>query len=102
MANEILPPVPGQDANLADYERVRETFDWKQVEAEFDWHRTGRVNMAHEAIDRHARGDRKNKVALIWLGENGEERIFTFGSLHRQVSMEELLSWTRVGIQKDQ
>src|SRR6266487_6073325 len=77
MANEILPPVPGQDANLADYERVRETFDWKQVEAEFDWHRTGRVNMAHEAIDRHARGDRKNKVALIYTdGRRTEKHTF--------------------------
>jgi hypothetical protein len=39
--------------NLADYVKARQTFDWKNIESLFDWSKTGKVNMAHEAIDRH-------------------------------------------------
>ena len=45
---------------------MRRAFDWGSVETTFDWHRTGRINMAHECIDRWALGDRKNKLALIY------------------------------------
>src|SRR3974390_1120780 len=48
-------------------------FVWDEVKREFDWHNTGRVNIAHEAIDRHAVSWRKNKVALYWEGPNKEQ-----------------------------
>ncbi len=63
---------------------------WKRV---LDWHYPdakwfvgARCNITENCLDRHQSGERKNKAALVWLGENGEERIFTFGALHRQVS----------------
>ena len=43
-------------------------------------------NIAYNCLDRHAKTWRRNKVAVIWVGENGEERIFTYGELLRQVS----------------
>ena len=43
-----------ENANLNDYEAAFKSFDWKAVEREFDWSRTGKVNIVHEAIDRHA------------------------------------------------
>jgi len=43
-----------KDANLKDYRAARRNFSWKQTDNEFSWHHTGRVNIAHEAIDRHA------------------------------------------------
>ena len=52
------------DANLEDYEAAYTAFDWKAVEREFDWSNTGKVNVVHEAVDRHAASARKNKVAL--------------------------------------
>ena len=82
MPSEVLPPVPGARPNLADYASTYASFDWKSVEPEFDWHKTGKVNMAHEAIDRHVRGPRKNKVALIYTdGERVEK--YTFEDLMR-------------------
>src|SRR5580765_6855774 len=98
MAKEILPPVAGHDANLDDYERVRDTFDWKQVEAEFDWHHTGRFNMAHEAIDRHVRGPRKNKVALIYTDGTRVEK-YTFEDLMR-LSNRFANALVRMGVKK--
>jgi acetyl-CoA synthetase len=77
MAKEILPPEVDHTANLEDYDKVCAAFDWKQVEPEFDWFRTGRANMAHECIDRHCRGPRKNKLALLYTdGERVEKHTF--------------------------
>src|SRR5690606_1045831 len=56
------------------------TFDWKEVEKEFTWYETGKVNMAYEAIDRHLLTHRKDKVALLYSGPGREER-YTFAQL---------------------
>ena len=63
--------------NMAKYEDIRKKFRWADVEKEFDWHRTGKVNMAHEAIDRHADGWRRNKVALYYYDDTRYEK-YTF------------------------
>ena len=42
---------------------------------------TSRLN----ALDRHAKSDRFNHVAFIWLGEDGSERVVTYGQLYRMV-----------------
>jgi acetyl-CoA synthetase len=82
MAKEVLPPEVDHDGNLDDYDKAYASFDWKQVEPEFDWFRTGRVNMAHECVDRHCRGPRKNKLALLYSdGEKVEK--YTFEDLMR-------------------
>ena len=82
MTREVLPPESEHGANLEDYEKARASFDWKQVEPEFDWFRTGRVNMAHECIDRHCLGPRKNKLALLYTDEKQVQK-FTFEDMMR-------------------
>jgi acetyl-CoA synthetase len=49
------------------------------------WFVGGRLNITTNALDRHARGPRANKVAYIWLGEDGSERVVTFAQLFRLV-----------------
>jgi len=96
MTKETLAPVPGGNPNLADYPSTAASFDWKSVEPAFDWHRTGRVNMAHEAIDRHVKGPRKNKLALIYTdGEHVQK--FTFEDLMR-LSNRFANALTRIGV----
>ncbi len=70
-------------ANLEDYERAFASFDWKEVERDFDWHRTGRVNMAHEAIDRHCESGRGQNIALLYVDDDGAKR-YTFDELKKQ------------------
>lgn len=65
------------DANLKNYDEACQNFDWKEVEARFDWHKTGRVNVVHEAVDRHAASWRKNKVALYYT-DDGRDEKYTF------------------------
>jgi acetyl-CoA synthetase len=62
------------------WERVLE---WNPPFAQ--WFVGGRTNIAYNCLDRHLSTARKNKAALIWEGEPGEERILTYQVLHREV-----------------
>ncbi len=49
------------------------------------WFTGGKINVAHNCLDRHLTTSRKNKAALIWEGEPGEQRVLTYQELHRLV-----------------
>ncbi len=53
---------------------------------QFRWFEGAKVNITANALDRHARGPRANKVAYIALGEDGSERIVTYRQLLRLVN----------------
>ena len=67
-----------------DYNRVRGDFDWQRMYDELDWQPGGGLNKAHEAIDRHANGRNRDKIAMIWEGKNGEKETYTFGQMKDQ------------------
>src|SRR3989338_6272568 len=69
------------DANLRDYEATYAAFSWKDVEREFDWFKTGKVNVVHEAVDRHAASPRKSTVALAYTDFEGRDEKYTFQDL---------------------
>ncbi|NTW97972.1 MAG: acetate--CoA ligase, partial [Oscillochloris sp.] len=52
----------------------------------FKWFTGAKTNIVHNAIDRHLKTWRKNKLALIWEGEDGTQRTFSFYALNREVS----------------
>ena len=55
--------------NVVDYEQLRAAFTWEAAERQLDGLPGGRgLNIAHEAIDRHARGGRSGQLAIRWLG----------------------------------
>ena len=65
---------------------------WKSVlkwKAPFaKWFVGGKTNVAYNCLDRHLEGPnawRRNKAAIIWEGEPGDERVLTYGDLHREV-----------------
>lgn len=64
--------------NLMDYEKEYHAFKWEDVALQFEGLPSGRLNIAHEAIDHHANGTLAEKTALVWLGASGERREFTF------------------------
>ncbi len=82
--NNVLKPVDAPQAHhLSDYEALYSTFHWEDVHKEFDWLTTGKVNMAHEAIDRHLTRGRRNKLALIYTDKEHTAR-FTFEDMSLQ------------------
>ncbi|AAU15859.1 acetate--CoA ligase [Bacillus cereus] len=76
MKAETLPVIKGEN-NLPNYDEAYANFNWEEVNKNFTWNETGRVNMAYEAIDKHAKSDRKNKVALYYQDGSRKEK-YTF------------------------
>ena len=58
--------------------------DWQPPHAK--WFVGGQLNASVNCLDRHVRGPRRNKAAIIWEGEPGDRRTLTYFDLHRQVS----------------
>jgi acetyl-CoA synthetase len=68
--------------NLRDYAQTRGIFSWATARAELNGLPGSRgLNIAHEAVDRHATGPRRDKVAIRWLGKEGRSRDITFAHL---------------------
>src|SRR6202171_3987530 len=105
-----FPPPPefrakaivGDESIYADAERDPEAF-WAGFARELEWSRPwdrvldwqpphakwfvgGTINASVNCLDRHVRGPRRNKAALIWEGEPGDRRTLTYFDLYRQVS----------------
>ena len=68
-------------SRLENYDRLKANFTWSDAEKQLDWMAGGGLNIAHEAVDRHATGARANRVALRWLGKEGEVRDYTYADL---------------------
>jgi len=69
--------------NLHDYGQVRTAFSWERARQGLDGLPAGGgLNIAHEAVDRHAAHSRRDHLAIRWLGRNGERRDFTYADLH--------------------
>jgi len=68
--------------NLVDYAATRGEFDWHKARGLLDGLPGGRgLNIAHEAVDRHAQSVRADRVALRWIGKSGGRREFTYREL---------------------
>ena len=61
----------------------RKVLDWKPPKAK--WFVGGKLNASFNCLDRHLKGPRKNKAALVWEGEPGDQRTLTYRDLHRDV-----------------
>jgi acetyl-CoA synthetase len=57
--------------------------EWNAPHAK--WFLGGQLNVSANCLDRHVRGPRRNKAALIWEGENGDRRTLTYWDLYREV-----------------
>ena len=71
-----LPP------NLADYAAARASFRWPAVGSELQGLPGGGLNIAHETVERHARGPLRDRTAFRFLGANASRDI-TYGELSR-------------------
>ena len=58
--------------------------DWQPPHAK--WFVGGRLNVAVNCLDRHVRGARRSKAAIVWEGEPGDRRTLTYFELFREVS----------------
>jgi len=61
----------------------RQVLEWNPPHAK--WFVGGKLNISSNCIDRHLKGPRRNKAAIIWEGEPGDRRTITYWELHREV-----------------
>jgi acetyl-CoA synthetase len=77
----------GAPPNLDDYDAARRSFTWEAAARHLDGLPGGRgLNIAHEAVDRHADGPAADRVALRWLGKKGERRDLTYAQLRDETN----------------
>src|SRR5436309_2957577 len=62
----------------------RKVLEWKPPHAK--WFIGGKLNVSANCLDRHVRGAKRDKVALLWEGEPGDTRRITYGELHTEVN----------------
>ena len=107
--DRAFPPPPGfrEGARVSDpgvYERAArdpEAF-WESFAKELEWispwskvlewtppHARwfvgGKINISANCLDRHLRTPHRNKAAIVWEGEPGDQRTLTYFDLHRRV-----------------
>jgi acetyl-CoA synthetase len=80
-------PPDARTPNLSDYEAARRGFSWAAARSELDGlpDRRG-LNIAHEAIDRHAEGPRARQVALRWIAKGGAASEWSYAELREQTA----------------
>lgn len=77
-----LPGAGSFKANLEDYEVTRALFSWEAIRSELQGLPDGAgLNIAHEAVDRHAAGARAQHLALRWLGKDGKVRDLSYADM---------------------
>lgn len=78
---EIVDVFPGQ-MNLQNYEETYNNVNWEEEEQFFSWAKSGKINIAYEAIDRHVDDGRGEKTALLYLDQERDES-YTFADMKR-------------------
>ena len=61
----------------------RSVLEWNPPFAK--WFAGAKTNISYNCLDRHLATHRKNKVAILWEGEPGDQRFLTYQELHRLV-----------------
>ena len=72
-----------QANELEWFEKWRTVCEWKPPYAK--WFVGGKINISVNCVDRHVRGPRRNKAALLWEGEPGDRRTLTYWDLYIEV-----------------
>ena len=111
--DRLFPPPPEFSAKAhikseAEIERLRAEADadpeafWARMAEELHWFKKwdtilkwdaphaewfggGKINISYNCLDRHLATWRRNKAALIWEGEPGDTRTYTYQQLHTEV-----------------
>ncbi len=62
----------------------QKVLEWTSPHAK--WFVGGKTNLSYNCLDRHLSTWRKNKAAIIWEGEPGDIRTFTYSQVQAEVS----------------
>jgi acetyl-CoA synthetase len=67
------------------YEKWEEVLDDREAPF-YKWFVGAKTNIVHNALDRHVKTWRRNKLAIVWEGEDGSVVTYSYGQLYRKVN----------------
>ena len=65
------------------FQKWDQVLDWKPPYAK--WFLGGKLNISYNCLDRHLSSARRNKAAIVWEGEPGDWKVYTYRDLYREV-----------------
>src|SRR5688572_5629715 len=65
------------------FQPFHKVLEWNEPFAK--WFIGGQTNVAYNCLDVHLSTPRRDKIALLWEGEPGDQRTFTYQQLHHEV-----------------
>ncbi|WP_455391739.1 acetate--CoA ligase [[Eubacterium] cellulosolvens] len=71
------------ESELYWYKKWDKVLTWDPPFAK--WFEGGKINVTYNCLDRHLKTWRKNKAAIIWESEHGQNKIYTYQQLYREV-----------------
>ncbi len=71
------------EKEISWFQKWSHVFEWNPPFVK--WFAGGKINVSYNCLDRHLATPRKNKVAILWEGEPGDQRMITYQELHRLV-----------------
>src|SRR5699024_10963592 len=72
-----------QAKHLTWFEPYNKVLDWQPPHDK--WFEGGKLNAAYNCVERHRTGTRKNKAAIIWEGEEGNNKVYNYDMLGKEV-----------------
>ena len=88
MAEDVIRkrPETRTAANMPDYDDTVRSFRWDAEWDSLDPFPGGKINIAHEAVDRHVLEGRGDQVAIRWIAKDGKRIDLTYGELQRRAN----------------
>jgi acetyl-CoA synthetase len=80
MFDNVINPVI-TDPVLRDYAAACRSFSWQDADRYFTWHTTGKLNIAHEAIDRHAADPHRAEQPCLIYQQASVNTVFTYSRM---------------------
>ncbi|MDU8911628.1 acetate--CoA ligase [Aestuariicoccus sp. MJ-SS9] len=74
-------PDTARHSNMPDYEATRASFTWDAARERIDGFPGGKLNIAHEAVDRHVAAGHGGQIALRWIDKAGARTDLTYAEL---------------------
>ena len=75
-----------KDLGIEWYKPYTKVYDDSEGIQWTKWFIDGKLNIVHNCLDRHAKGEKKNNIACIWEGDGGEVKRLTYEELYKEVN----------------
>ena len=75
-----------KDLNIEWFEPYKKVLDTSKGIQWAKWFIGGKTNIVYNCVDRHAKSDKKDNIAIIWEDESGNTRKITYQTLYKEIN----------------